>query len=92
MIVSVRQLDLSCPTARSCPGPEGIKDICARLGERDLFSCDLSWSTGASGYAIADTMAVAEYVNATLLELCGSCAETLSLSTSFDVGVEIPGM
>lgn len=92
MIVSVRQLDLSCPTARSCPGSNGIRDICASLAEGELFRCDLSWSTGASGYLEANMTVVAEFVTTMLSELCGACADTLSLSSSFDVGVEIPVM
>lgn len=90
MIVSLRQLDLSCPTARSCPGSNGVRDLCASLAEGELFRCDISWSTGASGHSEANDTVVGAFVATALSEMCGACADTLSLSTSFDAGVEIP--
>lgn len=89
IIVSVRQLDLSCPTARSCPGSDGVADLCAKLRDADLFDCAWSWSTGATGDPQADLVAIGEFVTESLDDLCGACAKTLSLSTSLDAEVDI---
>ena len=90
VIASVRQLDLACPTARSCPGTQGVEYICNRLKYNELFRCGLTWSTGASGFITDDPPFVRAFVVGLLSEMCGACADTLSLSTSFDVNVEIP--
>lgn len=86
-VVAVRQLDLSCPTARSCPGQSGIEAMCGLLQESKEFDCSTTWSAGASGVLSGDLNAVSKEVVSFMEEYCGACSVTLSYSTFRDVVV-----
>lgn len=79
---SFRQNDPACPTARSCPGPLGIEEICRNIS--DAFECSERWSSGFAG-RLTGSGGDAEAMSLAMCEvLCGECAATISYQSFAD--------
>lgn len=81
-IASFRQNDPACPTARSCPGPLGIEQICRNIS--DAFECSDRWSSGFAGH-LTGSGGDAEAMSLAMCEvLCGECAATIEYQSFVD--------
>lgn len=91
-VISFRQTDATCPSARSCPGSEGVVRLCDALEAGAIFDCTRSWSSGArgslggqSGVGIDD---VREASIQLMAEECGKeCSEGLDAITFIDTAL-----
>lgn len=82
-ILSLRQTDDECPTARACPGVAGMESVCRRIDTR--FECDTFWSTGAIGALREGSVGAAMAVREEAVLACGNaCASSISVASIVD--------
>ena len=84
-IVTLSQTDPSCPSERSCPGPDSLAALCGRTYPN--FHCDTSWSSGMAGTFVPGEPgeggiqgALADAADRT----CPACRRTLKILTIRD--------
>jgi hypothetical protein len=82
-IVSLRQSDTSCPSARSCPGEKQLEVVCNM--ETVDFDCSTSWSTGMVVMFPRSQTSLSEAIREQTAISCQSkCAASLSVLTIED--------